>query len=223
MNEIKHIIFDFDGTLADTWPAMFQACAAVFLKHDNRKVSMEDLYAMAGPTEPQIIEQHLVNRDCVEIAVNEFLLDYEQHHEELVERNTAIVELLCSLQQAGIGMALFTGKSRRTLDISLDKLGWEISFDKIVTGDDVKKRKPSAEGIYQILNELGWSREHTIYVGDSNDDMQAGQESGLRTFAAQWMSVVQDKHYHIEPEQIFIDVNDFKKLVWGQLAGSKLV
>ncbi|OMF29401.1 hypothetical protein BK133_17860 [Paenibacillus sp. FSL H8-0548] len=218
MREIKHIIFDFDGTLADTWPVMYLACAAVFQKHDNRKVSIEDLYAMAGPTEPQIIEQHLVNRESVEIAVNEFLFDYEQHHEELVERNAAIADLLGSLRQAGVGMALFTGKSRRTLDISLNKLGWEISFDKIVTGDDVKKRKPSAEGIDQILNELGWPREHTIYVGDSNDDMQAGDEAGLRTFAAQWMAVVQDKHYQIEPEQMFSDVDEFKKFVWGQLA-----
>lgn len=82
----------------------------------------------------------------------------------------------------------------------------------------MKKRKPSAEGIDQILNELGWPREHTIYVGDSNDDMQAGDEAGLRTFAAQWMAVVQDKHYQIEPEQMFSDVDEFKKFVWGQLA-----
>ncbi|WP_169082598.1 HAD family hydrolase [Paenibacillus sp. PL91] len=220
MQEIKHIIFDFDGTLADTWPVMYQACAGVFQRHDNRKVSIEDIYGMAGPTELQIIDRHLANREQVETAISEFLADYEQHHEELVERNAAIAELLRTLKLEGFGLALFTGKSRKTLHISLDKLGWEIDFDKIVTGDDVEKRKPSAEGIEQILSTLGWSREHTIFVGDSNDDMQAGQEAGVSTFAAQWMSVVQDKHYRIQPERIFDSVEKFGQFVVDRLAKS---
>ncbi|OBZ12574.1 HAD family hydrolase [Bacillus sp. FJAT-26390] len=217
MQEIKSIIFDFDGTLADTWPVMYQACAGVFQRHDNREVSIEDIYAMAGPTELQIIERHLANREQVETAINEFLADYEQHHEELVERNVAIAQMLSTLRQAGFGVALFTGKSRRTLDISLDKLGWDVGFDKIVTGDDVQKRKPSAEGIHQILSALGWAREQTIFVGDSNDDMQAGEEAGVRTFAAQWMAVVQDKHYRIQPERIFDSAEEFQQFVMERL------
>ncbi|WP_138752286.1 HAD family hydrolase [Paenibacillus sinopodophylli] len=216
MSTVKHIIFDFDGTLADTWPVMYMAVAGVFRRHDSREITIEDIYAVAGPTELQIIERHLQNRDQVEQAINEFLSDYEQHHDELVERSESIVELLAALRKAGFGLALFTGKSRRTLDISLEKLGWETKFDHIITGDDVEKRKPSAEGIHRILDKLGWSREHTIFVGDSNDDMQAGQEAEVRTFAAQWMSIVQDKHYRTQPERIFSDVDDFRAFVLSQ-------
>jgi len=218
LKPIKHIIFDFDGTLADTWPVMYQVIAGVFQRYDGRQVLIEDMYALAGPTELQIIEQHLSNREQVEAAITEYVAEYEERHEELVERNTAIADLLVFLQQLGIGIAMFTGKSRRTLDISLDKLKWEVRFDMIVTGDDVEKRKPSAEGIHQILSELGWAKDETIFVGDSNDDMLAGHEAGVRTFAAQWMAVVQDKHYRIEPERIFDEVEAFKKFVCGPLA-----
>lgn len=217
MNNIKHIIFDFDGTLADTWPVMYQVISGVFQRYDGRQVLIEDMYALAGPTELQIIEQHLSNREQVEAAITEYVAEYEQRHEELVERNTEIADLLVSLRQSDIGIAMFTGKSRRTLDISLDKLGWEVSFDKIVTGDDVEKRKPSAEGIHLILNELGWAKGETIFVGDSNDDMLAGQEAGIRTFAAQWMAVVQDKDYRVLPERIFNEVEAFKQFVLEQL------
>lgn len=210
MGNIKHIIFDFDGTLANTWPVMFHACVSVFEKYDNRTLVIEDLYEMTGPTELRIIHQYLGDRDKVDAAVEDFVAHYEEQHEELVERDEAITDLLADLQQSGVGLALFTGKSRRTLDISLAKLGWNIPFSHIVTGDDVENSKPSPEGIHRIMDKLGWSREHTVFVGDSNDDMQAGRDAGVRTFAARWMSMVQDKDYRVPPERAFENLEDFR-------------
>lgn len=213
MKEIHNIIFDFDGTLANTWPLMFDACKRVFNRHDRRDLTIEDLYLMAGPTEIAIIEKHLANRESVEAAVQGFLADYEQYHEELVEKDESILKLLRDLSHADIGLALCTGKSRRTLEISLEKLEWDVAFDRLVTGDDVDKPKPSPEGIVQIVNELKWNPENTIFVGDSNDDMQAGNAAGIRTFAARWMNFVQDKEYRIQPELAFASIEAFRTYI----------
>jgi HAD superfamily hydrolase (TIGR01549 family) len=209
MSGIKHIIFDFDGTLANTWPVIIHGCVNVFQKHDNRELTVADIHAMAGPTELKIIEKYLINQAMAATAVEEFVTDYENHHEAMVERDEAILNLLRNLQQSGVGLALFTGKSRRTLEISLSKLGWDIVFDKIVSGDDVQNSKPSPEGIFHILEALNWDRKDTVFVGDSNDDMQAGREAEVRTFAAQWMSMAQDSHYRIQPERTFDNLPDF--------------
>jgi len=209
MGKIKHIIFDFDGTLANTWPVIFHCCVHVFQKHDNRELTLTDIHAMTGPTELKIIEMHLANQAMAAAAVEDFVADYENQHEALVERDEAILNLLRHLRQSGVGLALFTGKSRRTLEISLRKLGWDIVFDKIVSGDDVRHSKPSPEGILQILEAMSWDRKDTIFVGDSNDDMQAGRDAQVRTFAAQWMPMTQDSHYRIQPERIFDHLPDF--------------
>jgi pyrophosphatase PpaX len=61
--KIKAIIFDFDGTLADTLPVCFSAFQAVFRKFDNRELTPEEIKAMFGPSETGIIRRNLINTD----------------------------------------------------------------------------------------------------------------------------------------------------------------
>jgi len=219
MDAIRNLIFDFDGTLADTLPVMGHAFANAFRKYDNRELNFGDFNRMSGPTEFGIIRLHLKNKELAETAIEEFVADYERHHESLVRKNDEIAALLRDLKQAGAGLALFTGKARRTLDISLAKLGLELPFDKIVTGDDVTRSKPAPEGILRILDALGWSREDTVYIGDSNDDMRAGHDAGVRTFAAQWMPNVQARQYAPAPERVFASIGEFRAYLAGRVPG----
>ncbi|MBN2980214.1 MULTISPECIES: HAD family hydrolase [Cohnella] len=219
MGSIKHLIFDFDGTLADTLPVMIRALGNAFRKHDGRELDFGDFNRMSGPSELGIIRLHLQRQEFADAAIEEFVAEYELYHEEMVEKNEEIASLLRDLHDAGAGLALFTGKSRRTLDISLAKLGLALPFDRIVTGDDVAKSKPSPEGILQILDALGWNREDTVFVGDSNDDMRAGRDAGVRTFAAQWMPTVQAKEYPIPPERVFASLGEFRSYLAEHVPG----
>ncbi|MCC3371894.1 HAD hydrolase-like protein [Cohnella sp. REN36] len=58
------------------------------------------------------------------------------------------------------------------------------------------------------MGSLKWKREETVYVGDSNDDMLAGRDAGIRTLAAQWMTMVQDQEYKAAPNQQSIEYRD---------------
>lgn len=174
-----------------------------------------------GPSEIEIIRRTLINQAASEEAIEFFLADYEKNHEAMVEHNQEIADLLHDLQDAGIGLALFTGKSRRTLDISLAKLDWNVSFDKIVTGDDVIRSKPSPEGIEQILDSLKWNREETDYVRDSSNDMLAGRDAGIRTLAAQWMTIVQDQEYKATLNQQFHTLDSFRSYLANRITSFK--
>ncbi len=57
---IKAVLFDFDGTLADTLLLSFYAFKFIFKKYDNRDVSTEELISMFGPTEEDIISNNLL-------------------------------------------------------------------------------------------------------------------------------------------------------------------
>jgi HAD superfamily hydrolase (TIGR01509 family) len=163
-----------------------------------------------GPTELVAIERNLTNREHIAAATEAFLAEYEAAHEAMVERNEDIVEILRELRASGKGLALFTGKSRKTLDISLTKLNWQVPFDYIVTGDDIIQPKPSPEGIEQILGAMKWHREETVFVGDSLDDQLAGRDAGILTIAAGWMNMKQDSHEHIPSERVFEQLSSFR-------------
>jgi haloacid dehalogenase superfamily, subfamily IA, variant 1 with third motif having Dx(3-4)D or Dx(3-4)E len=216
---IRNIVFDFDGTLANTLPIIVNALQRVFKEHDGFDLGYDDFIRLAGPSELGIIELNLKNRERLEAATEQFLSHYNEKHHEFVEPVEEIALLLKDLAEAGVRMALFTGKARRTLDISLAKLRMNLAFDQIVTGDDVKESKPSPEGLHAILGSLGWNREDTIFIGDSNDDMEAGAAAGVRTYAAQWMPAVQSKEYATPPLLTFYSVEEFRAFLAGEVAG----
>jgi pyrophosphatase PpaX len=207
---IKHVIFDFDGTLADTLSIVEYSLIQVFQKYDKRSLTHEEFLSMCGPSETGIIKKYLHNKENIEEAISEFFQMYEHKHDDLVNKFSFIDELLRDLEGTGVGLGLFTGKTRRSLEISLNKLHFVHSFDVIITGDDVKESKPSPEGLLMALQALNAKKEETVFIGDSDDDMQAGFRANIRTIGAQWMPSKQSTEYQYVPEQICNDVLDMR-------------
>ncbi|MFD0695422.1 HAD family hydrolase [Paenibacillus sp. GCM10027628] len=65
------ILFDFDGTLADTLPSSFAAFRTVFKKYDRQDVTNDMLVSMFGPTEDEIISMNFNNKELVQKAIIE--------------------------------------------------------------------------------------------------------------------------------------------------------
>lgn len=86
---IKAVIFDFDGTLADTLPVCFLAFEAVFREFDNREVTTEEIKAMFGPSETGIIRENLKNNNYDE-AIELYYEIYSKRHRNIVQKNEEI-------------------------------------------------------------------------------------------------------------------------------------
>ncbi|MFD2630396.1 HAD family hydrolase [Oceanobacillus kapialis] len=206
---MKAFLFDFDGTLANTLPVAYYAFQQVFDMYDGKELTNEDVRNMFGPPEPEIIRENLQHQDKEE-AIERFLLIYEQNHEELVKQNQDITDMLNMLQERKYKLAIITGKSRATLDISLKKLQMdEACFDSIITGDDVEEAKPHPEGILKTLRDLKVEKSEAMFIGDSNADMEAGKRAGLITAGVQWLPEFQSSKFSVEPDQMYQKVSEF--------------
>lgn len=205
---IKNVIFDFDGTLADTLSIVEYSLIQVFQKYEGRNISHEQFLSMCGPSETGIIQKYFLKQDKVEAAIAELFQIYEEKHDDLVRKFTSIDQLLSDLQRTKMRVGLFTGKNRRSLEISLDKLSFDHSFDVIITGDDVQESKPSPEGLLKAMSALNAKSEETVFIGDSEDDMEAGSRANVRTIGAQWMPSRQSTEYRHTPGQIMYDVKE---------------
>ncbi|MCU5103259.1 HAD family hydrolase [Bacillus cereus] len=209
---MKAIIFDFDGTLANTLPICYYAFQNVFKEFDNKDLSSEEIKAMFGPSETGIIRENLTNVNK-EQAIELYYKKYLENHSNLVNPNKEINEMIRFLKDSGIKIGIVTGKARRSLDISLKALQMDELFEVIITGDDVVNPKPHPEGIIKALSLLGVQNNEAVFIGDSDADIHAGNQANVHTVGVQWLPDYQTLEFNAEPNSSFNSVRQLIDLV----------
>jgi pyrophosphatase PpaX len=204
---MKAVLFDFDGTLADTLPVLYHSFRTVFLEFDGQEYSDEEIRSMFGPPETIIIDTKVQHPDK-ECARKLFYETYEKKHQELVKENTKVTYLLDQLSEK-VQLGIITGKARRSLEISLRELRMEQYFDVLVPGDEVEKTKPAPEGIEKALRKIGVNKKDAVFAGDSDGDINAGLDAGVETVGALWLPNVQQTSFDRQPDRIFKDAGEF--------------
>jgi phosphoglycolate phosphatase-like HAD superfamily hydrolase len=129
---LRGVIFDLDGTLADTLPLCIAAFRASIEPVAGRRISDEEIIATFGPSEegtiPALAPQSF--DDCLE----EYLRHYESLHDAYSVPFDGIASLLDELRSAHVSLAVVTGKGSRSTAISLKVLGLEKYFTLIRAG-----------------------------------------------------------------------------------------
>ncbi len=205
---MKTIIFDFDGTLADTLPLCFHSFNTVFHQFDQKEYHPEEIKSMFGPPETEIIRNQLEN-DRYEEAIEWYFETYAEQHSKFVDFNKDMHQLLSQLKGNGFKLGIVTGKSRRSLDISLKELQMEAFFDVTVAGDEVEQTKPDPEGLIEILQMMDAKKEEAMFLGDSDADIEAGKRAGVFTIGVQWLPNTQVAEFAVEPDHILETVEEF--------------
>ncbi|MQR94356.1 HAD family hydrolase [Fictibacillus phosphorivorans] len=205
---MKAVIFDFDGTLADTLPVCFYAFQAVFKDFANKDVTPDEIKAMFGPSESGIIRGNLMDSNH-DKAIELYYEKYSEKHQELVLENEEITDLLLFLKREGYKLGIVTGKASRSLLISLDCLSMNDLFDVIITGDDVSIPKPHPEGLNKALAQLNIKNTDAIFLGDSDADILAGKQANVHTIGVQWLPNYQTLEFGVQPNQMLNNINEF--------------
>lgn len=207
---MKAIIFDFDGTLADTLPICFYAFQTVFQEFDNIDLTTDEIKSMFGPSETGIIRENLKHPNHNK-AIELYYEKYNEGHRELVVENQKINDLLLSLKGEGYKLGIVTGKAKRSLLISLEQLYMNDLFDVIITGDDVNNPKPHPEGVHKALKQLGVKSTEIVFLGDSNADILAGKQANVFTVGVNWLSNYETPEFDVQPDQMNSNVDEFKQ------------
>jgi 2-phosphoglycolate phosphatase len=195
---VHAIIFDLDGTLADTFPMIVQAWNAAVSPHTGKTYSDAEVIARFGIPDPQMIRKELPGAAGDE-ADKVYHAYYEAHH-GTVELFPGVREVLNELKRRGVPMGVMTGKGKRTARITLNALGLSDMFGAVVTGEDVTHQKPDPEGPLLAAKQLGIAPADCVFVGDSPADIPAGKAADMLTVAAGWHSVYLDEIRALQPD-----------------------
>ncbi|MFL5629163.1 MAG: HAD family hydrolase [Ktedonobacteraceae bacterium] len=179
---IKGMLFDLDGTLANTIPMCINAYRQTFERLLGRLFRDEEITAHFGLSDEGIIQR--VVPDQAEAALRLYYDVYEKMHAECGEPFTDIKTVLDLLKQRDIKMAVVTGKGTYTAHLTLKYLGIEHYFDKVEAGDAHANVK--AVTIEKILAAWQMKPCYAAYVGDADTDMLHAAAAGVLPLAACW-------------------------------------
>jgi pyrophosphatase PpaX len=175
------IIFDMDGTLGDTIPSIYIALRETFARYTGLIYSDAEITAMFGPSEEGVIGQH-VSAEQYEPAIQYFLHRYEDLHAD--RPFSGICELLMTIKERGVRIAVATGKGPRTAAISMRAYGLSQYIDRLETGSAAGGVKP--ELIRRVLAAWNLPANQAAYVGDAHSDMADARAAGVLPIGAAW-------------------------------------
>jgi len=181
------VLFDFDGTLADTAPDL----AAAANKQRHRKglqpLPYDSLRPLASQGARGLLRASLdmlPDHPEYEVCRRQFLQDYEAEMTVLTTLFPGIPELLGILKEHGYGWGIVTNKMEYLALPIVEHLGLHTECVVTVGGDTVGHSKPHPAPLLHAAKQAGANPAHCIYVGDDERDIIAGRAAGMHTVAA---------------------------------------
>ncbi|WP_017905767.1 HAD-IA family hydrolase [Pseudomonas asplenii] len=198
--DYKLLIFDWDGTLADSIGRIVEAMGAAaersgFPLRDERAVK-----GIIGLGLPEAI------RTLYPEISDEELVVFRQHYADSYISLEAVpsplfpgvVESMAAFREAGYQLAVATGKARRGLDRVLRAHGWLDYFD-ITRAADETASKPHPLMLEEILAHCGVPASQALMVGDSAFDLQMARNAGMDSVAVGYGALSLDELQVFEP------------------------
>lgn len=172
------VLFDLDGTLADSMHSIAVALAET-LGGQGYRTSPEELMPHFGPAMQRVI-RHATGVDEAEAErlYALYLPNYYERHMPQTQPLPGAGALLADLA-ARLPLGIVTSKLEGGARTLIANLGWSEHFGPIVGRDTIGIMKPRPEPLLHALAELGVKGEHAAYIGDTEEDMQAALAAGV--------------------------------------------
>ena len=186
--EINTVVFDLDGTLLDTLDDLcnsvnFALRASGFPERGKSEIRLflgNGIRNLMLKSVPKNTAESLFEK-----AFGYFREHYLQHCLDTTRPYPGIMQLLGDLQEKGYKMAIVSNKIDKAVKELNDK--FFAKFISSAVGESVNvKRKPCPDTVLKALKELGSSKEESIYVGDSEVDLQTAENAALPCVSVSW-------------------------------------
>lgn len=179
--EIELIMFDLDGTLADTGRDLASAVNYVRCYLDLTPLDDRLVYSHVGRGVEHLLRSSLPERlgKRFNEIMDLFLERYEKHLLDATVLYPHVTETLDYFRDKR--KAVVSNKLHHLTVSILTGLGIEGCFDAILGGDSVSQKKPNPEPLREMLNSFGIQPAKAVIVGDGDADIEAGKRAGVCT------------------------------------------
>jgi len=183
------VLFDFDGTLADTAADLSRALNRLRSARGQPELPLEALRPHASSGARGLLGAGLgILPDHPEYK--QLRAAFLEHYENEICVDTRLfpgmLELLGALEAQQLRWGIVTNKSTRLTQLIVRELGLDARVACVVCGDTTAHLKPHPASLLHAAGELALAPRECIYLGDDLRDVQAARAAGMRPVAVEW-------------------------------------
>ncbi len=196
---LRGVLFDFDGTLADSFEAIAESVN--FVRAENRlpQLRFDEIKAHVGHGLEYLMQKMLPGCD-----IGQAKKAYHAHHKIHMKTHTRLYpnarEFLNKLHLSGISMGVCSNKPVGFTTELIDHLGISAYFKVVLGPEDVPSPKPAPDMLIEAAKRLKIRQNEVVYVGDMDIDIKASVAAGMEV----WIVRHDDSSFNIS-EKIAIE------------------
>jgi 2-phosphoglycolate phosphatase len=211
----RAVLFDFDGTLIDSYPAITASVNHVRKLHGLPALEEKAVRPHVGRGPANLLTQTL-GREATPADVGA----YKAHHPSVLRSGTTLLpgaaEVLAALQKRHIPLGLCSNKPVAFSRELLTNLGLANRFTIVLGPEDVPHPKPAPDMLLAALKRLGVSAEAALYVGDMTVDVETARAAGIAVWVVPTGSHDIDTLVRSGPDRVLRDLRELTALLGAE-------
>ncbi len=189
----EFIVFDLDGTLLDTLDDLTSAVNAALSKFHLPQRTREEVRGFVGNGIVELMKRAVGahGNEAKGVVFEEVLCAFKEYYGAHCADETkpylGIMELLQILKKRGVKTAVLSNKA----DFAVKMLAKEYFGDLLeeAVGENEAegiRKKPAPDALFAVMEKLGATKSNTVYIGDSEVDIQTARNAGVDCISVTW-------------------------------------
>jgi 2-phosphoglycolate phosphatase len=211
----RAVLFDFDGTLIDSYPAITASVNHVRKLHGLPPLEEKAVRPHVGRGPANLLTQTLGQE-----ATPADVAAYKAHHPSVFRSGTTLLpgaaEVLAALQKRHIPVGLCSNKPVAFSRELLTFLGVANRFTVVLGPEDVPHPKPAPDMLLVALKRLGVSAEAALYIGDMTVDVETARAAGIAVWVVPTGSHDIDTLVQSGPDRVLRDLRELTALLGAE-------
>lgn len=209
---LRAVLFDFDGTLVDSYPAITASVNHVRSLHGLPPLSEPEVRRHVGRG-----AGHLLQNTVPAGSPDENTAAYRAHHPSVLREGTRLMpgaaDTLRTLHERGLLLGICSNKPVDFTRELVRYLGIASYLDVILGPEDVPHPKPAPDMLRAGLSRLKVAAEQALYVGDMTVDIQTARAAGVSVWVVPTGSDEIETLRQAHPDRLLRDLNELRELV----------
>lgn len=190
--KINTVIFDFDGTIADTNQLIVDSWQAVYRARTGAEGDVDYILSTFGEPLYYSMEKAFPDFDLEETV--SIYRDFQRTiFRDAIKPFPGMGELIKGLKDKGYKTGIVTSRLKASTLEGLESMGLEDYIDDLVTVEDTEIHKPNPEPALICLEKLGRKPEESLMIGDSDFDIGCGNNAGMVTVLVGWSAAAKSE------------------------------